>query len=279
MEELNKNQIVLLTLLVSFVTSIATGIVTVSLVDQAPPAVTQTINRVVEKTVETIVPAKNQAAAIVTQQVPVVVKDEDLVIKAVETGSKSLVKISDVTDPANPIFVGMGIVVSKTGLVLANSEPYYNSQKYAGIFSDGQTFSLESKVSGKNIRLFGALIPDGKKTSFVPALLADSDGLKLGQSVVALSGNEERNSVAVGVISSILTKTLEPKAGEKDAKPIIYRSQIETNLKDFSGAYLVDLSGNVVALHIGDTAVGLKNYLPINLANAEMNATSTSATE
>ena len=36
MEHLNKQQLILLTLLISFVTSIATGIVTVSLMDQAP---------------------------------------------------------------------------------------------------------------------------------------------------------------------------------------------------------------------------------------------------
>ena len=279
MEELNKNQIVLLTLLVSFVTSIATGIVTVSLVDQAPPAVTQTINRVIEKTVETIVPAKNQATAIVTKQVPVVVKDEDLVIQAVETGTKSFVKISDVTDPSFPIFVGAGIVVSKEGAVLANNIFYYPSQKYSATFSDGRIFPLETRVVGKNIVLFSVTTAedDKTKTTFIPALLSDSDSLKLGQTVVSLAGNAERNSVAVGVISSLITKTLDPKSGEKDAKPITYRSSIETNLKDFSGAYLVDLSGNVVGIHIGESDAGLKSYLPINLANAEMNATTTRA--
>ncbi len=53
-EDLNKNQIILLTLLVSFVTSIATGIVTVTLIDQAPAPVAQTINQIVERTIERV---------------------------------------------------------------------------------------------------------------------------------------------------------------------------------------------------------------------------------
>ena len=51
MESLTKTQIVLLVLLVSFVTSLTTGIVTVTLVNQAPQPVTHTINKVVEKLV------------------------------------------------------------------------------------------------------------------------------------------------------------------------------------------------------------------------------------
>jgi hypothetical protein len=41
-EELSKSQLIMLALLLSFVTSMATGIVTFSLMDQAPPAIAQT---------------------------------------------------------------------------------------------------------------------------------------------------------------------------------------------------------------------------------------------
>jgi hypothetical protein len=55
-KDLNKSQLILLALLISFVTSIASAIATVSLLEQAPAPVTQTINRVVQQTIEKIVP-------------------------------------------------------------------------------------------------------------------------------------------------------------------------------------------------------------------------------
>src|SRR3989344_9685665 len=69
MEELTKSQIVLLTLLVSFVTSIATGIVTVALIDQAPAGVTQTVSHIIRETVQSAVQAViSQSAAVVQPQ-------------------------------------------------------------------------------------------------------------------------------------------------------------------------------------------------------------------
>ena len=58
-QELDKKQLILLTLLITFVVSIATGIVTVSLVNQAPKSVPQTINNVIQRTIEkvTTIPA------------------------------------------------------------------------------------------------------------------------------------------------------------------------------------------------------------------------------
>ncbi len=62
-KDLNKTQLILIAVLLSFVTSIATGITTVTLMQQAPQSVTVPITRIVKETVEKIVPAevpKNQ---------------------------------------------------------------------------------------------------------------------------------------------------------------------------------------------------------------------------
>ena len=93
MEDLNKTQLILLALLVSFVTSIATGITTVTLMEQAPPAITQTINRVVKETVRVVTPTEGKPTAPQTITQTVVVKEEDFVVKAVEKKSLHLIKI------------------------------------------------------------------------------------------------------------------------------------------------------------------------------------------
>ena len=110
MDNLNKQQLILLALLVSFVTSIATGIVTVSLMDQAPAGITQTINRVVEKTIERVVQAPAQPAAVVTKEV--IVTEEDLITAAIEKNAKSIVKIEMIlASQTTGSFAGLGVVV------------------------------------------------------------------------------------------------------------------------------------------------------------------------
>lgn len=56
-------QLVLLCLLVSFVVSIATGIITVALLQEAPTRVTQPITRVIRKTVDQNTAASGAASA------------------------------------------------------------------------------------------------------------------------------------------------------------------------------------------------------------------------
>lgn len=57
-KDLNKSQLILLAILLSFVISIATGITTVTLMEQAPSSVTVPVTRIVRETVEKVVPGE-----------------------------------------------------------------------------------------------------------------------------------------------------------------------------------------------------------------------------
>ncbi len=91
LKHLTNYQLVLLVLLVSFVTSIATGITTVYLLQQSP-TVSSVINQVIQRTVETVAPTGNET--IKQANKVVFVKEGDLVPVIVDTIKKSLVTIS-----------------------------------------------------------------------------------------------------------------------------------------------------------------------------------------
>ncbi len=263
MEDLNKTQIILLTLLVSFVTSIATGIVTVSLLDQAPPSVTQTINRVVQTTVEKVIPGE-KTTTVVTKEVPV--NDEDMITSAVSQNAKSLVRIKE-SNTITDSYGKLGLVVSKDGLIMVPAVAYDPNAKYEGLFSDGKSYPLTAvQTSAKDISLFKTAGDNVKdKYVFTPANLSDSDALKLGQTVISLGGLSDRNLVGVGVISGI--KQSPAPESSKDSKPA--SSLIETNLNSGDGAsgfYLLNLAGEVIGIHLGSEDSLLKSsYTPINL--------------
>jgi hypothetical protein len=106
LEQLTKHQIVLLTLLVSFVTSIATGIVTVSLMGQAPPEVTKVVNQIVEHTVEKVIPS-TQGASVASTEKTVVVKDDDLAAQSIAKVQKSMIRI---TITGSDLLVARGVI-------------------------------------------------------------------------------------------------------------------------------------------------------------------------
>ncbi|MEK7169964.1 MAG: hypothetical protein AAB767_01620, partial [Patescibacteria group bacterium] len=174
MESLNKQQLILLALLVSFVTSLATGIVTVSLMDQAPPGVTQTINRVVEKTIERVVqePTK-QAVAVVTKET-VVVKADDAIIGAIEKNTGSIVRIKEITGDGVSSFAGLGLVVSREGLIAADISVAYRktdsvgntiAKSYQGVFPDGRVFPLNivSSSQERGLIFLSPIVKDKEK--------------------------------------------------------------------------------------------------------------------
>lgn len=272
MDELNKNQIVLLTLLISFVTSIATGIMTVSLLQEAPIEVTRNINRIVEKTIETVIPAT--LATPQKEVTTVVVKEEDLVIDSINKNIKSIVRIT--TKDTNTEVVstyGIGLIYNKEGLIVADRKTISAVYKYIATMSDGTEFVLTPLGIEKqtNFILFEPVIPkaDPKSTEknpyvFIPATLSEVDP-NLGQTLVGLGG-EIKNSVVVGRASSFDYKT--SGTGTTTTK---YISSIDTDLNSrdlISGSPVFNLSGNIVGVKLSLDGSG--TFTPVGILKKEI---------
>lgn len=237
-EQLNKSQIILLVLLVSFVTSIATGIVTVSLMEQAPPALTQTVNRVVERTVEKVVPA-SQTGAAVTTETTVVVKEADLIVESVKKISPSLVKLH--TKSAEPGFLGLGVVISSEGDIVTDSATVGDIKNIIVELSQGSrvnaVFVSRDDVSGTSIFKAESTTSDAVTVQFTPALLA-LDTPPLGQTIVVLSGKSIPR-IADGLVTAHIPQS-------EGKKPVI-----DTNVSaDFvmGGSPLVNTDGSLVGV-------------------------------
>lgn len=185
MENLNKQQIILLTLLVSFVTSIATGIVTVALMDQAPVGVVNTINHVIERTVEE---AAAPNTTVSDQANSISSSDQNQVSSAIAIAEKSLVQIKN----AGGSVTGIGLVVSKTGIVVSDKSSIAAVGDYSGVLPDGQEFPLQviqSQINGDFVFLL-LNIPADKKSNvtLTPAILV-APTLSLGQTIISLSSS------------------------------------------------------------------------------------------
>lgn len=267
MNDLNKQQLILLALLVSFVTSIATGIVTVSLMDQAPPTVTQTINRVVEKTIERVT---QTATSTPGEKVTVVVKDEDLTISAVEKNAKSLVRIKGKTPGVDGEgFFGIGVVISNDGLIVADKSIVVQNTSYIAIMPDGTKFDLyvAGDSDNSNIVIFKTMNAVAYK-NFIPATFSNSDILKLGQTVISISG-QDRNTVAIGNIAT----TYNAEIIGSDGKPVTKLASIETGLNKenmINGSPIITLSGDIAGLRLGSDPATRNIFTSANIVKNQI---------
>lgn len=299
MEDLNRTQLIMLVLLVSFVTSLVTGIVTVSLVEQTPSPITQTINKVIEK----MAPYENkqQAASPAPAVIPYQSK-EDATIKAVKNVSPSVVSVVATKDiPVieeyyiNPfpglmpdlqipqyrqkgtekkqVSSGTGFFISKDGLLLTNKHVVEDIKaEYSVILNDGR--KIVAKVLARDPFQDIAII---KVTgdNFTPIPLGDSDSVNVGQTVIAIGNalGEFRNTVSVGIISGLHRSVIVEGslAGPEQLQELI-QTDAAINPGN-SGGPLLDLSGKVIGINaaMAQSAQNIGFALPINIAKRDVN--------
>ena len=267
MDDLNSQQIVLLTLLVSFITSIATGITTVALLEQAPDPIVQTINRVVEKTVERVItePSKDTETIIEREVTTVVVNAEDLTIEAVEKNSRSLMRIYEMIGDTKT-FVSIGVVVDSKGGVVTDAVKILPGVNYIGQFkskeypivlstksADGSLAKLDLAINENDTEL------EASPTDFSPANFADSVALRLGQSVILLSG-QTNNSVDTGIINDFKSN---PESGNV--------TRINTSISPSNvvvGSIILNLSGDIIGLKLNSSGLEPTSFIPSNMVKS-----------
>jgi hypothetical protein len=261
MEDLNKNQLLLLCLLVSFVTSIASGIITTSLLREAPQNVTQTINRVVERTVETVAPQTTNTNT-VTREVTVVVKEEDLVIDSIKKSRSSLVRIVRIptsgSSAGQQITQTVGVITKSDGTVLTDKRFIDDDASYKIIMPGVTTpvaFKIAATDSASNAAYLTPVLPEGSPKTFAPMSLAAADAVQLGQTVIAVGG-KDKEAVSIGRVNSIDIESGSTASSTKSVSTIHTDSPLRDTIP---GSILLNLNGAMIGFELYDRTSGVES--------------------
>lgn len=201
-KDLNKTQLILLAVLLSFITSIATGITTVTLMQQAPASFTVPVNRVIQQTVEKIQQVEGKT---VTQTV--VVKEEDLVVDAIAKNQSAIFLItkeaqnSDYT--TSEVSAGRGFAVSTAGTVVTDATLVPDKGIYYVKNSSGKFKAdfVRADKDGFSFLKIGAPVNGTDKLSFTVPAFGDLSKMKTGQQVIVV-GNTVTSSIFEGLNSN-----------------------------------------------------------------------------
>ena len=243
MNDMTKHQLVLLVLLVSFVTALVTGIVAVTLINQAPAPVTQTIQKVIEKTIGALPEPlkKDEKKELELSAISRDILIEDIA-RRVSPAVVSVVATKDIPvieryfvspfprgDPIQQFFPdllipqyrqngtertqvssGSGFFISQDGFLLTNRHVVEDPEaEYSVITNDNK--KLKAKVVARDTINDMAVLkvdpPVGGQAGgdYISIPLGDSERVSIGQTAIAIGNalGEFQNTVSIGVVSGL----------------------------------------------------------------------------
>src|SRR3989338_4659561 len=306
MNDMTKHQLVLLVLLVSFVTALVTGIVAVTLINQAPPPITQTIQRVIEKTIgvlpEPLKKDEKNELELNALSRDVLIED---IARRVSPAVVSVVATKDIpiierylvspfskNDPIQQFFPdllipqfrqngtekaqissGSGFFVSQDGFLLTNRHVVEDPEAEYSVFTNDNK-KLKAKVVARDtINDMAVLKIEGGEYVSIP--LGDSEEVSIGQTAIAIGNalGEFQNTVSVGVVSGLRRTIMVsgPASGPEELSQVI-QTDAAINLGNSCGP-LLNLKGEVIGLNAAKVQ-GAENIgfsIPINQLKRALN--------
>jgi serine protease Do len=201
--------------------------------------------------------------------------NENLIIKAIEKGSKNVVNIAStriMKDQLLRIFpiegVGSGVIIDKKGHILTNNHVIEMANKLKITTNDGNIF--DGLIVGADALTDLAIIKIDIKEALPFADLGNSDELKIGQIAIAIGnpfGLDGGPTVTAGIISA-LSRKLQLESGIQELV------QIDASINPGnSGGPLINTSGQVIGINTAKMpyAQGIGFAVPINVAKTILN--------
>jgi S1-C subfamily serine protease len=163
--------------------------------------------------------------------------------------------------------LGSGFLISPDGRILTNNHVISGSSKIEVRFSDGSRYTAKVLVADRADDLAMIQIDPKKKVPFLK--LGDSDGLQVGQKVLAI-GNPFgfSGTLTTGIVSSLAREI----RNENSTLEGLIQTDAAIN-EGNSGGPLLDSQGNVIGINTAILApsggnIGIGFAMPINRAKA-----------
>jgi serine protease Do len=158
--------------------------------------------------------------------------------------------------------LGSGFIIDRDGSILTNNHVVENAQKIVVKLADEQEY--EAKVVGRDPKTDIAVIKIEAKTTLTPANFGDSDGLEVGEWVMAI-GNP------FGLDSTVTSGIVSAKGRHIGQGP--YDNFIQTDASinpGNSGGPLINLRGEVIGINTAIFSrtggnIGIGFAIPVNL--------------
>jgi len=237
-------------------------------------------------------------------QVPIIISQDEAIVKAVKEVSPSVVSIIVTKDM--PIFEeyymdpfedffgypfefrvpqyrqkgtekkeiggGTGFIVSQDGLVLTNKHVVTDREAdFTVLTNDGRRFKAQvlARDPGQDL----AVLEIETKERFPVVKLGDSDSLQIGQTVIAIGNvlGEFRNSVSVGVVSGLGRTITASGGGFFETLEDVIQTDAAINSGN-SGGPLLNLQREVIGINTAKSfeAENLGFAIPINKAKKDI---------